>query len=62
MFILSKGKIIHLWISEKGDEETFNPCEAKQFNTIQESDKYIEDNKLSEWYFSTEHDFFITLP
>jgi len=50
-----------LWISEKGEEETYNPCEAKQFQTIQEADKYILDNNLGEWYYSTEHDFFTTI-
>lgn len=54
-----------LWISEKenhGDNHTFNPCHAKQFKTIQAADKYIADNDLKEWYHSTEHNFFSTLP
>jgi hypothetical protein len=47
----------HLWIPEKGKDETANPIEAKLFLTIESADKYIEDNQLEKWFYSTEHEF-----
>ena len=54
----------HLWITEKeidGDNHTFEPHKAMQFKSINQADKYIYDNNLSDDYYSTEHEFTDTL-
>ena len=51
---VSRGWLVTL---DGYDNETYDPSKAMFFHSIEKCDQFIKDNGLSDYYFSTEHEF-----